>query len=389
MPEVHLNLHPVNLIIISGIVQCIIISFILFFYREGNKHGNRLFGIFILVCSLNILWPLVVDTNLDELFPEILWIPFSFLLAIGPLQLFYTKSLTVSSYRINKKELILFIPVVIEVLLQLYFILQSVRLNTQLYNVDGFLAFRIAELLAGGVSIVIYGRQSLALIRVHEKWVLENFSNKKDITLLWLHKLINYLRVLWIFWLLFELFFILLWQFQLYYLVMFVLLYILLGIITYSIYWIGIQNLIKTASLSEYRNDADLPVESLGSYSRLSQTEIDAYLERLNTIMQNERLYLHDNLNLRMLAQRLDADPNLLSHLLNNVVHKSFYDYINELRITAVINKLNDPSSRHFKIVEIGYDCGFNSKATFNRVFKKITGKSPTEFRRDLSSENQ
>ncbi len=282
----------------------------------------------------------------------------------------------------------LFIPVLIELIIQLYIIFQSIRLNIQTYNVEGFLIFRIAELIAGGASIIIYGAGSLRLIRIHETWILENFSDKKDLTLSWLHKLINYLRVVWVLWLLFELFFLLLWQFEIYYLLMFILLYTLLGLITYSIYWIGIQSLIKSASLMEYRNDPT-PSEVTNPYSRLSKIEIEKYLERLSILMRVEKLYLHDNLSLRMLAQRLNADPNLLSYLLNNFVQKSFYDYINELRIEEVITKLNSPLHKHLKIVEIGYESGFNSKATFNRVFKKITGKSPTEFKKNLSSQNQ
>ena len=100
--------------------------------------------------------------------------------------------------------------------------------------------------------------------------------------------------------------------------------------------------------------------------------------------MQKEKLYLHETLSLRTLANRLQLDPNLVSYVLNNIFHKSFYDYVNEFRIEEVKRKIDDPAYSHFKIVEIAYECGFNSKATFNRVFKKLTGKSPSEYKKAL-----
>jgi AraC-like DNA-binding protein len=63
-------------------------------------------------------------------------------------------------------------------------------------------------------------------------------------------------------------------------------------------------------------------------------------------------------------------------------VKKSFYDYVNERRIEEVKRKINDPKYSHLKLVEVAYECGFNSKATFNRVFKKIEGHSPTDYKK-------
>jgi AraC-like DNA-binding protein len=382
--EIHLNLHPINLIIISGILQTIILSGILVFYRNGNKQANRLFGLFLFICSLHFLWPLIIDINLDALFSQVFWFPYSYLLAIGPLLFFYSKSLTNSNFRIGSKEAIHFIPVLAELFLQVYFISESVRSNTLPYSVNGFLVMRIVERVAAGISILMYGGKSLSLIREHESWLLQHFSNQKDITLSWLLALIKYLRVLWIFWLLFELSFTFFWRFQIHLLPVYLLLYILLGVITYSTYWIGIQGLIRSESLTEIKVIRDPAVENTSSYSRLSKIEIQGYVETLGKLMLEEKLFLHEELSLLVLAQRLKKEPNLVSYLLNNILHKSFYDYINELRIEEVKSKMNSSSYAHFKIVEIAFECGFKSKATFNRVFKRFTGKSPSEYKNDI-----
>jgi AraC-like DNA-binding protein len=161
------------------------------------------------------------------------------------------------------------------------------------------------------------------------------------------------------------------------------LLYILLGLIIYSTYWIGIQGLIKSEDLSENAVAKTLPTESTAVYARLSDIELQTTVAALERLMQQEKLYLHETLNLRTLANRLQKDPNLISYLLNSILHKSFFDYVNEFRIEEVKSRINNPAYAHLKMVEIAYESGFNSKATFNRVFRKLTGKSPSDYRRD------
>lgn len=379
--EVKINLHPVNFIIISGVLQSIVLAGILVLYRKGNRGANRFIGLLVLICSLHFSWSLIVDSNLSDIFIQVFWFPYSYLLTIGPLLYFYTKALTESNFQISLKASIHFLPVAIEVLIQLFFIKESIQNSILFYDVQGFLLFRIVEFIGTGTSILLYGRECLSLIRIHETWVAENFSNQRDVTLSWLHKLIKYLRVLWIFWLVFELSFILFWQFQLHLIPVYLLLYILLGMITYSNYWIGIQALMKSEVLTE-KQTTGIPLQNASVYSRLNEVEIKGYVDALSQSMLKEKLYLHETLSLRTLANRLQMDANLLSYVLNNIFHKSFYDYVNEFRIEEVKQKIDDPGYSHFKIVEIAYECGFNSKASFNRVFKKLTGKSPTEYKK-------
>jgi AraC-like DNA-binding protein len=380
LSEIKINLHALNFIIISGIVQSLVLALILLFYRTGNKMANRLIGAFVLICGLHFSWSLIIDTNLADIFKPVFWVPYSYLLAIGPLLFLYTKALTTIDFKIDAKASPHFLPVLFEVLIQLFFISLSIRSNTLVYDVPGFLIFRIVEFSGTAISILIYGKRCLSLIKAHEAWVVANFSNQKDITLTWLSKLIKYLLVLWIFWLAFELSFILFLQFQLHLLPVYLLLYILLGVITYSNYWIAIQTLIKSEVLTE-KKSSSLPPDNANVYSRLTDDEIKRNADALSQLMQKEKLYLHETLSLRTLASKLQKDPNMVSYILNNFFHKSFYDYVNDFRIEEVKNKIDNPAYAHFKIVEIAYECGFNSKATFNRVFKKSTGKSPSEYK--------
>ena len=381
MPEVKINLHPVNFIIISGILQSIILAGVLLFSRRRNPRAKKLIGLVVFICSLHFSWTLIIDTNLADLFRPVFWIPYSYILAIGPLLLLYTRVLTQPGFIIRAKDLIHFVPVAAELIFQLLFIEESIRQEKLFYDVPGFLGFRIVELTGTAFSILIYGKRCLELIRIHEIRMLENFSNQKDITLQWLFKLIKYLRVLWIFWLVFEISFIVFWQLQMHLIPVYLLLYILLGVIVYSNYWIGIQALIKSELLSE-RSIVAIPAENISVYARLNKQEIQSHVAALSEVMDKEKMYLHETLSLRTLATRLKIDPNLVSYVLNNVLHKSFYDYVNEFRIEEVRRKIDDPAYSHLKMVEIAFECGFNSKATFNRVFKKFMGKSPSEYKK-------
>jgi len=380
-PEIKINLHPVNFVIISGILQSIILAGILLTYRSGKRRANKLIGLAVLICGLHFSWTLIIDTNLADLFKQVFWIPYSFVLAIGPLLFFYTKSLTQSGFKVHRQDLIHFIPVILEVLLQLYFIRESILQEKLFYDVHGFFGFRTAELAGTAASIFIYGKRCLALIKAHEVRMLENFSNQKDITLLWLFKLIQYVRVLWIFWLAFEISFLVFWQLQMHLIPVYLLLYILLGIIVYSNFWIGIQALVKSEHLTE-KTSVSVGPENVGVYSRIGESEIQSYVSALRQVMQTEKMYLHETLTLRTLANRLQLDPNLVSYVLNNILQKSFYDYVNEFRIEEVRRKFDDPAYAHIKMIEIAFECGFNSKATFNRVFKNFTGKSPSAFKK-------
>ena len=106
LSEIKVNLHPLNFIIISGIVQSLILACILLFYRSGNKMANRLIGMFVLICGLHFSWSLVIDTNLADIFKPLFWVPYSYLLAIGPLLFLYTKGLTTIDFKIeNRKQL--------------------------------------------------------------------------------------------------------------------------------------------------------------------------------------------------------------------------------------------------------------------------------------------
>lgn len=103
-------------------------------------------------------------------------------------------------------------------------------------------------------------------------------------------------------------------------------------------------------------------------------------LDKVTDFMKNKKPYLNPDLNLSDLSISLNFTRAELSKIINTGFGKNFNDFINEYRVNAFKAKLESGEHQQLSLLGIAYDCGFNSKATFNRVFKKITQNSPTEF---------
>jgi AraC-like DNA-binding protein len=115
--------------------------------------------------------------------------------------------------------------------------------------------------------------------------------------------------------------------------------------------------------------------------SGLTTEKIQNLANELEAYMVEKKPFLNDSLNLTNLAEQLKISPSNLSQVLNQYYEKSFYDYINQYRIDKAKIMLSSNNFSHLSILGIAYDCGFKSKSSFNRYFKKYTGKSPSSFK--------
>ena len=114
----------------------------------------------------------------------------------------------------------------------------------------------------------------------------------------------------------------------------------------------------------------------------LEDIESKKLLNSLTLLMKEEKPFLDSDISLITLADTLGVNPKTLSFVINEHIHKNFNHYINDWRIEEVKKRLDDKAYDHAKMLSIAFDCGFNSKSTFNLAFKKATGLSPSEYRK-------
>ncbi len=109
--------------------------------------------------------------------------------------------------------------------------------------------------------------------------------------------------------------------------------------------------------------------------------EIEELKVKLDEVLITKKPYLNEALSLSDLAEELEITDKKLSELLNQHLNNNFYNFINTYRVNEVKEKLTDKTNRKYTLLSIAYDCGFQSKTSFNRVFKQKTGMSPSKYR--------
>jgi AraC-like DNA-binding protein len=153
--------------------------------------------------------------------------------------------------------------------------------------------------------------------------------------------------------------------------------YLLLGV---GIYYISLNAYFanpKQLALLQFSNQLE---SSQWIDNELVKAEFKTQIAQLEQLIQSEKLYLNSELTLPELAKKLQINVNQLSKIINEGIGQNFNDYINQYRVEAVINQFQSGEHLKHTLLGIALDCGFNSKATFNRAFKKVKGTTPSDF---------
>lgn len=151
----------------------------------------------------------------------------------------------------------------------------------------------------------------------------------------------------------------------------------------FALAWFGLH--LPQAAWNEPGENLPSPqsLDETASYARsgLSAEQCAEIAGELARIMQRERLYVDSQLDLHALSRRTRWPPNYISQALNQGLGKNFFEFVNGFRVAAAEACLMDAADRR-TILEVALACGFGSKSTFNAVFKRMTGYTPSEVRR-------
>lgn len=125
---------------------------------------------------------------------------------------------------------------------------------------------------------------------------------------------------------------------------------------------------------------------SNGEYKKsgLKPSEAQGLQERLRDLMASRKPFLEPKLSLSDLAVELKTTPNNLSQVINQYEEKNFYDFVNGYRVNEFIERATLPENKNLNLLGVAFDSGFNSKSSFNEVFKKHTGQTPSKYLKEI-----
>jgi len=123
-----------------------------------------------------------------------------------------------------------------------------------------------------------------------------------------------------------------------------------------------------------------IPTSEDISLASLQSDDLKRYQQKLEKFMDEQKPYLDPELTIEKLSEEMRIKKLLLSQTLNKGFNKNFFTFIKEYRIRHVEIELKNKSNDERTIMDIAYMSGFNSKTGFNRAFKEVTGKTPTEY---------
>ncbi|GAB3291054.1 helix-turn-helix domain-containing protein [Hymenobacter tenuis] len=356
------------------------------------------------------------------------YFPFSNWLAIGPVLYFYFRSLTNQEFRFTRRMLWHFVPALVYVGWHIALVVVDVvglhwLMGQPLpghYGTKGVVAVwadRVGFLswidALGYVSVAVYAWRALREFRAYAQYLNNNFSDTERIRFSWLRHVLVAVLVSTAVTLGFGITNLLVTPLS-YYQAWYD--YLFTG---FLIYYLSIAGLLTHHRLLALRFSPNLaaPTHTASSASGDTSTlptlpdtfvephqtatasgvltapavateaqdvssDIKRWTIRLAKHMELERPYLAPELTLGELATQLQTNTSWLSKVINSGFGQNYNDYINEYRVREAERRLRDPQFRHYTLLAVALESGFNSKSTFNRVFKKLRGATPSEVAR-------
>lgn len=367
---------------------------------KEEKLSDKLLGVLLFLNGLKIsCWMLGFagwyDTH-DGYTSFMFYFPFDNVIWMGPLLYFYFLSLTNADFRFEKKHWKHFLlPVAWLLMILLKFSIDYLfhrpfpDMEITQYGTKGPFADLDKNKWSGLISYAsffYYLFVTIRSFRSYQLYVKENFSATEDIRFYWLRNILYAISagVLIIF------LFNLVAQFKTYGNNSYIFdwyAYIFLGMITYYLSIAGYfakPRLLQKLHFTD--NEQPIPPAAETINEKEEKPELQNWKEKLLAYMVDKKPYLEAELTLSDLAKQLKTNTSVLSKVINDGTGRNFNDFINSYRVQEVINKLKAGEQQTQTLLGIAYDCGFNSKATFNRAFKKVTSKTPKEFIESLSA---
>ncbi|MCR8561612.1 ABC transporter permease [Mucilaginibacter sp. BJC16-A38] len=370
----HINLY--DLAFLGTIFIGLTFALQLWFTKRTNRAANRFLALALVIIMLWIARILGIDTGLSAYLPHWSWLPLQFSLVLGPLIYFYVLKVTRPEYKLRLKDLLHFGPLLLQQGVLILEIRESIRTGGATYDTLTFHQMNPVLQLLAFISVVTYLYWSFRLIdRFYQQLKFNDVSDRYRYELRWLQRLLMSLGLLLLLWIPYTAVDYFYYRGQ-------------LGIHAYyPLYLFLAIMMIRIAAAAHSKPEIASPFQAVPVSKPTIPAEVKQRGIWLKKAMEASLFYRDAELSLGSLAEKLDIHPHELSRIINIALKKNFNDFVNEYRIREVAQKMQDPAYDRLTLLGIAYDAGFNSKSTFNRTFRQMTGISPAEYKSDLKKE--
>ncbi len=375
-------------ILIVGAIQAFFFSFLLFNKKNRKPADSILFGWFLLI-GFHQLYYFFASTKALDQYPIVYILGNSLPFVHGPFIYWYIKSLISIDEKISYWNLLHLLPYFLDVCIGYWHYLSfpdMVIFTNGFYMTKAKLPDFVDYLsYFKGVQGGAYPLINLWMLHKHKNKIRESFSYEEEVGLKWLRELLigTLLGFLIIFFTTTVIFSSIHTNIEL-------IVIVISLTLTIHVLYIGFFGLKQTLIFSSIQ----FPIQAHPSKKRyassvLTADEIDKTYSLLQAAMVSNQYYLDSKLTLSKLSKHMDITPNALSRVINEKFGANFFDYINDYRVHAFKEKVNDPSQSHYTLLGLALESGFSSKSSFNLVFKNNTGMTPSQYKKSIQQNNQ
>ena len=373
-----------------GISQALFVSLVLF--TKANKQGSDfVLMAWLLTISFKMMI-LLISAEHGEFFDNqfsIGLIPLTF----GPFLFLYTKNLLYRRWFFKSRDFLHYTPFIFFTFLYFTFFKGKLSFDNHMFFLkDGYLWVRFMYSIAFMSSVGYYTFLTLKILGRHRKQLKDRFSFLSES---------NELNWLYVLTAIFGITYFLYFSLGTYNVLMkqgfFDIAFtsdVFLTILAFSVSYFGIKQPYLFKVIPE-ENEEFMALkkknESKRKYknSNLTEEQKQEYVKHIFTFMDEERPFINPELTVQDLSKQLNISRHHLTELLNNDIGKNFFTFINEYRVEEVKRRLLDTRFEHLTIVAIAFESGFNSKSTFNSIFKQNTGNTPSQWKNaELKTQN-
>ncbi len=344
-----------------------IFSAAMLFLSNKNKLANRLLAFLELAIAGWLLDAFFRVANIYGQNPNLYFLPIYYSFAFGPLVYLYAQAITNASFKFTKSSWLHFVPVFIQAVFYWIVVFQSYQTKYNIwFNLHLPYTYRL-EYDGTWISLTIYLLLSVRLIRNYQNWLNNNYADVTRKTLNWLKICLLLMVLVCVCWLVEA---ILRDAQNVYYK------YNYSGYFLCAvIFMLGIFSYQQANINLSFEPEKELPPQKAATV-----LVDDALAERIQLAMQRDQLYLNPELTLADLAKHLAVPAKTISATINAAFDKPFNSYVNTFRVEAVKKRFLGKNAERLNLLGIAFESGFNSKTSFNRIFKDLTGFSPSQY---------